>query len=392
VAGDEQDQERLDDLVTENSLPAHLIDAAGICSGEGEVWWRVLADRDNAPVPTIEWHSRLNVHPILLAGRPIAVAFVEEFPGVGPENENVRTVWRYVEFQTQGRTENALYRTSEHHQGLGERVALSEHPYTADLPPGWDHGLSVMLAGRITNGPQRREFGRSDYEGVRDQLLALNEAASIGAENARLTAKKRIVVSPEYLTEEGEFPAGVDVILRSKTDVDPERGDGGLAQLEWSFDADQLIAWTEHLVDTTLTRARVAPQLVGRHTEMTQTGPAFRARLLDSILAAQGKGRAWDEGLPEVLVAAQLVDSLPREQGGFGREWTAAGTAPVVERTSIIPEDEDAQVQRLGTEVGALLLSRRSALKVRHPDWTDDQIDEEIRLIDAENPIATLED
>lgn len=383
TAANTADQDQLDELIEGNRLPAQINDAASLCAAEGEVWWRVHADRGNAEVPTIAFHSRRKVWPLMLAGRPVAVAFVQELPSV----DESRARWRYVEVQTEGRTENRLYRSEESAvQNLGNAVPLTDHPQTADLDEGWDHGLSVMLAGRITNGPQRPAFGRSDYEGIKDLLLALNEATSIGAENARLTAKKRIVIDPSYLDESGAFPAGVDVLLRNKTDQNPEDASAGLAQLEWSFDAGALILWTEYLADTALTRARVAPQLVGRNTENAQTGPALRARLIDTVLAAQGKGRAWDDGLPQALLAAQLVDQLPEEKGGFGHSWSAAGEPPAVERKSVLPEDEDAQVQRLATEVGSELLSRKSAIRTRHPEWDDDQVKAELDQIVSEQP------
>jgi hypothetical protein len=216
--------------------------------------------------------------------------------------------------------------------------------------------------------------------------MGLNEAATVGTENMRLTGKKRAVVTPDMLDAQGNFPTGADVWVRADTDGDPDKKTDSLIQVEWEFDATALIEWAEHLADTALTRARVAPQLVGRFTEGAQTGPALRARLLDSILAAEGKARAWDAEVPNVLLAAQLVDALPEQDGGFGHDWSAAQTAPGVKRKDSLPVDEDDQVARLAQEISAEILSRKTAIEERHPEWESDRVDQELQQIEADLP------
>jgi hypothetical protein len=389
TAANEADQDHLDEMVEANGLVDELQAGVGISCGEGSAWWRILADR-SCPYPTIEWHSRLSVVPSF-SGRQIrAVAFVEELERPPFDNEDdCKSVWRYVELQVRGATRNLLYRAEDRNDGLGRQQELSRHYFTEDLEPEWNHGLDLLLAGYIPNvsgAGKARILGRSDFHGVKDLLLELNEAASIGSENMKLTAKKRIVVPQKYLTADGEFPAGVDVILASEADDDPDKPDKGLIQLEWSFDAGPLIEWIEHTEEKALTRARVAPQLVGRNTEGAQTGPAFRARLLDSLLAAGGKARPWDTGVPQLLRAAQMVDELPLERGGFGHGWAAAAEAPAAERASALPVDEGEEANRITTERGAEILSRRTGIEERHPDWSEDRVLDELKRIDEDAP------
>lgn len=380
TASDDGDQARLDDLVRENELPTALQRAERVCASEGEVWWRIVSD-PALPNAVIEWHTRCNVIPLWRSGKLAACAFETVLAGDSESEER----FRYVELQGKGVTRNLLYKGTK--DKLGTRVPLTDRSETAQLDEEWTHGLSVVLAGRVVNelGLDPR-IGISDYAAVEGLLFALNEATTIGTENVRLTAKRRIVVPQRFLTAQGQFPAGAEVIVATEDQVDPDKPGQGLAQIEWEFDAEALILYTNDLVDKILTRRRVAPQLVGRHTEGAQTGPALRARLLDSTLAADGKGRHWDSELPRLLSAAALVESLPREQGGLGNRWTSPADTPTATRSSVLPEDENAQSTRLATEVNAEMLSRQTAIEERHPEWDEDRVNEELQRIRADVP------
>jgi hypothetical protein len=418
---DSPDQQLLDDAVEENNLPSELQEAAALCVGEGEVWWRIYVDRDAYEYPVVEWHSRRNVIPLYRGRKVLACAFVSELGSLAADAPQVRvgddedpagtrmwvqsetsvaeddTVFRYVEIQTTGLTRNLLYKGNR--TSLGEPVALATRDETAELPDEWPHDLDVMLAGRVTNGTAGR-LGRSQYAGVKDLLFALNESASIGEHNARLTLRQRMIMpataaQPRSLgvDDEGRPAARAEVQLDDVylVDSDDELGTGPATQpkvLEYSFDAAALSLYTGDLTDRILTRCRVAPQLVGRATEGAQTGPALRARLLDSILASNGKARAWDDAMPRMLRALQLVMVLPEEQGGHGYQMVDADTPPAFERSSTLPEDEDAMVTRLAVEVNGEFLSRRTALEERHPDWEPGRVQDEMDRIEQERSLA----
>lgn len=407
TAAKPEDQDALDNLIEAGAVPDELQEAVKIASSEKEAWWRIIVDQA-LEYPVIEWRSPIDVYTEMAGHQLVAVAFVERLDSPSSETDD-NAVWRYVEYQEKGRIVHRLYRasgggggeTDQAEQRLGRQVDLVDHPETEDFEEEWNHGLSVMLAGVVRNGRgDRPAVGRSDYAGPLDLLLQLNEATTIGGENMRLSGKKRAVVSSKVLDEDGNFPAGTDVFIRHDTDTgdDGDKSEG-LVQVEWTFEAGPLIEWTEKLEDTALTRARVAPQLIGRFTEGAQTGPALRARLLDSILAATGKARAWEAEVPNALVAAQLVDQLPEEQGGFGHEWNAAAEAPGQERKDSLPVDATEQAQRIIQELSAEIISRRTAIEERHPDWSPNRVDQEMKQLaedveasEARRPPGPFED
>jgi hypothetical protein len=381
-AAEEADEARLEDIVEENDLPSSLQEAEETCSAEGEVWWRVFKDATVLTVPTIEWHSRLDVVPLYVGRKLAAAALVTEVGREESDGAGDDVVWRYVAIHEEGAMHNFLFRGAD--RQLGEQKPLGAHPAVADLQETWNHGLSSMLCGRVVNKRAPRNRSRSVYHGIRDYLLALNENFAIGQENARLTGKKRAVVTPDMLDSEGQFPAGSDIIIRQETDGDPDAPGDKLIQVEWQFDASALKLWVDHLEEQAVTRSRLALQLFGKGTENALTGPALRARLFDTVLAAVGKGRAWDDELPRCLMAAQMVDDLGENQGGFGRGWTSPAERPSVERGDPLPVDASDEVQRILSELQAEIVSIQTAIEERHPDWEPKRVEEEITRIFAE--------
>lgn len=411
--GDEEDAERLEALINgpadqdDAGFHAELRWGETVCSSEGEVWWRVYANRQVADHPLIEFHSRENVIPHFIGHRLVAAAFVSEFlgPDTSDQGNEKRTVWRHLEIHTTGRVENRLYRGTA--DRIGARVDLASHPETMDLAEVWDHQLPGMLCGRIPNKLGRnRRLGISDYRAIKDYLLALNEAVTIGQENARLTLKKRVVVPAHLLRPREEtvdngdgtrsprvrptFDASEDVFTAENLDTDLGTAETGPYKvLEYSFDAQALVEYKRDLVNSALTRAGITAQFVGSYNGaegQAETGTALRVRLIPTTSAANGKGQFWDQAIPQMLLMAQLLDQMPVEQGGFGVGWSNAALAPSVERTDPLPIDPTEQATRHVTLVGGGLESVETAIRDLHPDWTEQQITDEIDRIDQGQP------
>lgn len=373
------DQARLDELVDETNLPSELHRAAEIASSEGEVWWRIYTDRDASDYPLIQWCSRLDVAPLWRAGRPVAVAFISVVDAAD------QVVTRHVEIQAPGETRNLLYRGSW--DRLGVRVSLDAHPDTEGLPDEWLHA-PLMLAGRVLNRPRTdtTRIGRSDYHGAEELMLALNEATTIGAENARLTAKKRLFVDGAYLDARGNLPAGDDVYRKDKDgDELGDAGGVGVKEAEYSYDAAPLIAHTQDLVERIVTRCGLVPQWVGVQEQgRAESGTALRVRLLPATLTAHGKSRFWTDALPRILGLLQMVDAMPEALGGFGRDWARAADDPDVALGDPIPPDALEDTQRAVALVDSGLQSRETTIRELHPDWGDEQVAAELDRIRGE--------
>lgn len=388
--------------------------------GEGEAWWRVYVDRDVADVPLLEWHGRDAVVPFYIGRRLMAVALVTEL------ERRRGTVWRHLEVHADGVVEHHLYRGTAGKLGperpLADRVELADLADAVGDAQAWEHGLP-MLMGRITNGRRRKralgELGVSDLDAILDDLLSINESKAIGHENMRLTAKRRVVVPEGSLTPSsgeapftgpltdrgdgvlvptngaGTFDAGEDVLVTSNLDAELGRSaDGTFKVLEYTFDAEPLIAWKRDLLESALTRIGLTPQYVGTVTGQGDgfalSGTALRLRLIPTMRAGRGKARPWDDALPRIVALMAQVDALPDAEGGFGRTWADPATPPAIERHVEVPHDpvEDASTET--ALVNARIRSRWQAVVSQHPDWTDEQVQEELDRITADAPAPAV--
>jgi hypothetical protein len=326
------------------------------------------------------------------------------------------TVYRHLEIHSHGLVDHRLFRGTN--RRIGEEVDLEQHGETENLEPFWRHGED-MLMGRVVNRRGRDiTLGVSEYHGIKDFLLDLNEALTIGAENARLTAKKRIVAPASSVTapdridtrgmidrgdgtfiqpaNQAAFDAGEDVFVIDPLDEQLGKGDSSspFRVLEYSFDAQALITHKRDLVEGALTRVGITPQWVGLNTGQTDgyaiTGTALRFRLIPTTKAGHGKARPWDTTLPRVLALAAAIDALGEDDGGFGRDWADLDTLPTVERANPLPVDEVEEAQVDQTLITAGVASRRSRVKKRHPDWTDEQLNEELTAIQDDHPAPSI--
>lgn len=391
------DQALLDEVVEANKLPAGLHRAARMVVGDGEGWWKLHVNREIVQAPLIGWHSRLSVVPHFYGEHLLAAGFVTE---VARETEELEqgeigtVVWRHVEVHGKARVVNVLYRGSP--DELGQRVALTTRKETESIQEEWSHGLD-MLAGRVVNDLEEdASLGVSDYDQVRDELLAVNEAITISAENARLTGKDRIFTTGRFRQSDGTFDTSLDVFEVNQDDTTLGEGDKvPIVAVEKTYDAEPLWLHIQKLVSLVLSRVGLVPQFVGQEVDgQAESGTAIRLRFMPTTNAAKGKGREWDGSVPLQLDLALRVMALPIEQGGFGRSYSSAGSErPSVERGDVLPVDEGETIVDNSTAVTARIRSRKTAIKAQHPDWSDDQVDEELAAIgeDAKaSPAAPL--
>lgn len=389
------DQELLTNIVEANDMPSELHQAEEVCSSEGEVWWRIYVDQGQSDYPIVEWLSRAQVRPLFRGNRIIAAAIVDEIHR--EEMTDQWRVWRYVQIQATGVVRNLLYMGTP--QQLGMPVDLESRPETATLEEEWHHNIGI-LAGRIPNKLGRdKRYGISDYRNVTDLLFSLNEGTTIGHENMRLTAKKRVIIPREALSEDGTFDASEDVIVVD-TPMDDQLGganvnaNGRFTVLEYSYDSQALIEAKLDMIATILNRVGIVAEMgAGGNTRgsggagggaAALSGTALRMRLIPTTLASNGKGRWWDDALPKIIMRCQQIDAMPVEEGGFGRPWHISDEPPTIERSEPLPSDETEETQRHVQAVGGEIESRRTAISDLHADWTDAQVQEELAQIQYE--------
>lgn len=388
LAADEADQDHLGEIITVNQLPAELHRAAVIASSEGEVWGRVIADPELAPTPIIDFHSRGAVLPEFRGRFLLRASVVSVFLG-----DKDQEVYRLIETHSPGQIESQLFKGNK--DRIGTEVSLDSRPETAGTRPLVLTGIDRPLVVRIVNRVGRDYMaGESDYDGLENLFLAVNEALTITQQNMRLTGAKRLMVDRDFLDKEGKLQLADDVYVHSSGGI-KKMGEGPgtkpFEQLEYSFEAAELTRWIDWMLDHTLTAAGISPASVGRgDLGGSLSGTALRLRMAHTLSEIAGKGRLWDAGIAELLRLAQLIDAKPVAQGGFGKAYADAESAPRVERGDGLPEDprEDAQV--IAQLAGAEAISTEEKVRRLHPTWDDARVADEVARIDemSTDPLA----
>ena len=373
--GNENDADQLNALVTANELDSELLRAAMIASSEGEVWARIVVQPSLLDHPIIEWVSAARVIPHFQGRFVVGATFVTEWATGASET------YRLLETYEAGLITNTLYCGTR--GSGGTRVALDSFPPTQGRPDEQPTGIEQPLVAFVPNSlgadPSR---GISDYRGLEERFLALNQSVTVGQQNLKLAGKKRALVDAEYLDTRGRLPDGDDVYVRQNKDSIMGEASKPVSMIDYAYDSAPVTAWVNHLIDTTLTYAGVAPQSVGRSVDGgAVSGTALKLKMSHSLIEAAGKGRHFDKALGQLLRFAAILDSRPTTQGGFGRRWTDANTQPAVTRADGLLRDDTEAADVLTKLVGAEAISVEQAVGYWQPHWSPDQIAAEVDRI-----------
>jgi hypothetical protein len=389
-------QAEIDHIVEVNKLPALLHRAERKVISEGEAYWKLHVNRAIAEVPLITWCSRLETVPLFYGERLLAAAFVTVRARVHEiyqhgEEERTEVVYRHAEIHGDQRVVNVLYRGTQ--EQLGARVPLDRIDVTAEYAEEWRHGLP-MLAGRVVNDLDDDDTqGVGDYDGIVDQLLDLNEAMTIAAENARLTGKDRIFAAGRFMQADGTFDASMEVFQVEQDDSALGEGDSKppVVAIEKSYDAAPLWLHIQNLVKTALNRVGLVPQWIGEDVQgHGETGLAIRLRFIPTTNAAKGKLREWMHVIPRQIDLMLQVASLSIEEGGFGKD-VAQVEPPAVEFGDPIPQDQSRDLLDVSAAVVSEVMSRTTAIATLHPEWDESQVEEEIARIDKDKEAGLLQ-
>lgn len=381
--------DRLRALVADSNLPATLLEAAYTQIVEGEVFlrptWDVEVDPDHAIVTAI---AGSRVIPRFRYGRLLDAAVVTEWVStVASAITGTGTTYRrLVEVYVPGGIERRLFVGAA--DRLGSEVPLDSWIDTDGLDPEVDTGIPEPLLvhvplGRDTESPH----GVSLFDGLEAIILGLHRLYSQEQHDAEM-ARRRIAVSEEFVKRDG---AGNPVVDR-RTDlfVLSEAAAGAVG-------AERRPVEPIEFGDDLVMRERVA----GRFREFliacgiapdtldaTETGGAISgtSRRLAQALTLQtvgAVGRYWQHALGRALRLAMMI-----ERTHLSASLPAEIAPPTVTLADGLIDDEAELARILADLDSAEAISTEQKIRRVHPEWTDDQVDEEIARIRETAPAA----
>ncbi len=405
----EKVQERLD-LITGPQFQQTMVSAAEISSGLGGAFLRVCWDTsvvDHAFVtkvdPDMAW-------PEFKWGQLVAVTF---WRTVGSDNS---TVWRHLERHELdangiGQIVHGLYEGTA--DNLGKPKPFSEHAATqwlaapemaatliegnaiSTLTPGLGavYAPNILPSSLWRHDPLGAHLGRSDLEGIEQQLDALDELYSSWLRDIRL-GKGRLIVGESMLRDLGAgMGAGFDLDTTIFTPVKAAPSSAAsekmaLEQVQFKIRTEDFERAIEHFRRIILAAAGYSPGTFGMQDDgaaVTATEVAARQQL--SFTTRKRKVLGLKPALEAILTKALAVDAAVFPNSG------AAPLNVVTEFPDGVNEDPKAIAETNQLDYNSQSSSIETRVKRANPDWDQTKVDEEVGRVKDEFGIGqALED
>ncbi len=398
-------QVRVDELVDELALPAVLPEAAELCAALSGIYWRVGFDLSvTQDKPLLSWVQPDNALPEWSYGQLRAVTFVRQLePPAGS-----RMIWRHLErhsvevadgaFTPTAVIEHGLYAASEDEDKLGRQLPLTDHPETAGIAASLSADDSIRLpgvprtAGYIPNMRPNRSgrgspLGRPDIDQQLDLLRGVNETWTSWMRDLRL-GKARIIAPLEYLrtgTPGQGATFDVDREVYQPLQMMPPAGTDPASAIKM---AQFAIRTTEHadtlrmLVQQIVTGVGYSLWTFGmaEGAGPAATATEVTAREHLSLTTREKKTRYWSTGLREMWAALLALDHAMR----FARSVPPGDERVRTEFARQVIEQPAQVAQTVNLLAQAEAASLQVKVQIVHPDWTQEQVDEEVGRIQAE--------
>jgi len=380
------------DALIDDGFHARLLEAAEMCAALGAVFLRIVWDTSVSDRPWIQPVPADVGVPRFAYDRLQSVTFWRVLSDQGTD------VVRHLEMHVpqQNRIIHGVYQGDQ--SDLGEIVPTYDWPaevrqlgdlegQTLTLPDFPFDASSViyvpnMRPNRIWRdlGPQAWPLGRSDYSGIEPLMDNLDAVFTSWMRDVEL-AVMRLIVPSEYLDNIGRGQGAVfEPDRRVFTPLSMLHGAEGAP----SITANQFeIRWQAHqetcqdLVNRIIQEAGYSPNSFGDY-QVAVTATEIEARERVSQLTRAKKIRYWRPCLQDAVYSLMWVSRLY-----FGVTAIAPERPEVNFNATAIP-DPQAMAQTISALAGAEMISKRTGVLMAHPEWSDEQVLDEVKAIIAE--------
>lgn len=386
--GDSEAGQRVAEFVRENGFFAKLAEAADMASPLSGVFLKLDCDPSLAGVPILTVRTPLQSLPEFSRDRLTAVTFHR----IVREDDNGKT-WRLFEDR---RIENGqLCIRHKLYEGRGDKVGrevdMQSIDETATL--GLEDAVYPMDTLGVVYIPNMRPnrlapgspLGVSDFGGgIIGMMDALDEAWSSWMRDIRLGAS-RVLVDQTFLDDAGRFPIFQELFV--KLNMESARlGQGNyepMKPLQFNLRVEEHMKTTEALAIEIITRAGYSPQSFGFQVDgRAESGTALRTRERKSLMTRNKKGNYWQPALRDLLMQMQQFDIASGLNPGYQPE-----DVTVVLEDSVVPDPVEVSetVRNLDQ---AKAVSREIKVRMVHPDWSEEDVQAEVKRLADESSIG----
>lgn len=367
-------QKQLDDMLTKSGFFKKLVEAAEVASAIGGVYLKVAWDSElsDQPIPVIAQCEQ--AFPVFKFGKLVKATLVYEVSNDGS------TVYRLAETISKGKIENTLYKGSA--DNLGSLCDLSECESTKDLEQlveTADVMTCVYIPNLLPNKLNRQSpMGRSDYHGIETLMDALDEVFSAWMIDVQI-ARGKIHVPSGYVKEIGEngkTKFNIDTMMYEELDVDPTSMTDPIKVTQFEIRSEQFEKTCLNLLDRIITSAGYSPQSFGLNIAgRAESGTALNVRERKSFSTTNKKQSYWEDGLKEFVKAMCAI-----KQTFLGGKFTCDLDVNIAFSDSISNNLSEVS-NSVKTLSDAKAISTDTKVRMVHPEWTDEQVTQEVERI-----------
>lgn len=389
-------QEVLEDFLGDHTH-AKLLEAAETCSALGGVYLRVVWDTDVSGEPMLDVVPADAAVPLFSYGKLMAVTFWRVISDDGAE------VVRHLEMHAPG--QNAIFHAVYvgDQTDLGRIYPLTDFPETSQFAQYLSEGNAItfpdmpddastvvyvpnMLPNKIWRdlGPQVAPIGRSDYSGVEMLMDGLDESYSSWLRDVQ-HAKSRLIVPQAYLDNIGRGKGAVFDPDRQVYSPIQSLGNAAGAVKDNIMAQQFVIRWQEHqstcadLVNRIVQGAGYSGSTFGEYDAQgaAMTATEIRARERKTLITRNKKVLYWRPALRDILYGWLAV-----KRSIFNDDVTPE--RPEVDFPDVVLPDQLELAQTAQALAAADAASKETLVRMVHPDWDEDEVQQEVRQIYAE--------
>lgn len=384
--GMKDNQKLLDDMLTKSGFFKRLVEAAEVASAIGGVFIKAAWDSELSewPIPVIAQCEQ--AFPEFKFGKLVKVSLVYEVSNDGS------TVYRLEEKISKGKIENVLYKGSA--DKLGNKCSLTECEATKDLEATVDTGdvmTCVYIPNLLPNKLNRQsQMGRSDLHGIETLMDALDEVFSAWMVDVQI-ARGKIHVPSGYvkeLGENGKTTFNIDTMMYEELDVDPTSMTKVIEATQFEIRSAQFEQTCLNLLDRIITSAGYSPQSFGLNIAgRAESGTALNVRERKSFSTTNKKQSYWEDGLKDLIKAMCVI-----KQTFLGGNFTCDLDVNIAFSDGISNNLSEVS-NSVKTLSDAKAISTDTKVRMVHPEWTDEQVQEEVeRILNDESAGMPMDD
>ena len=411
-----QAQEVIDALTDKCKLLAKFRDMAVKESWCGHSFIKFNYDLSLSQYPILETFDLTQAEAVVERGVTKAIIFKSYYTKKKSLNSNEVDKFRFEETYSTNQygdatIENHLYKLQAN--GEAKEVALTTIPETEKVLPFYTYeGLKGMLAFHKPNKLPNNEFshsvyGASDYEGAIDSFDALDEIYSELAYETRNNKTIRFMPStmlPRFETEDGSLGAVnwdimgfITAFQMIEGSLDQSAKNEPIVQ-QIQDKTTSLIEKFKNALVTAINNAGLSPLALGiTGLEAVNAGESSqRERNRVTLETRKDKiNNYWNPFLVELFTQLIAFNNWLIKRAGAKQNQKVSVENLDFETVDItfdfgnyVVENETEVITRWGAAKQSGLASIETGVREIHPEWTDDQVLEEVTRIKFENNIG----